>query len=255
MESTEDVKFIFWTGTLAMLFLAMVLLFLVVFYQKHLAKIKQQETALLLKSTLAAEKKERQRIAKDLHDGVQSDLNAIKNYVVYLSNHLNTSKTQDLIATIIESLEQTSENTRLISYKLMPPLLETSGFEGAITHYFERLSKTSGKTFQSTFSMHQAPLLGETAYELFRIVQELTTNMLKYGNIKFCSLDFTADAQGWTLTLTDDGVRFNFKENYDKSKGAGLRNIQSRLNAIQANFSQMPMQKGNQYIIHLNQKK
>ena len=255
MDSTEEVKFIFWTGTLAMLFLAAVLILLVVFYQRHLAKIKQHEMELLLKSTLAAEKTERQRIAKDLHDGVQSDLNAIKNYAEYLANHLNTPKSQDLIKTIIESLAQTSENTRLISYKLIPPLLETSGFEGAITHYFERLSKTSGKTFQSTFSMHQAPLLGETAYELFRIVQELTTNMLKYGNVQFCSLDISADAHGWTLTLTDDGVRFNFKENYAQSKGAGLRNIQSRLNAIQASFTQMPLQKGNQYIIHLNRKK
>jgi signal transduction histidine kinase len=255
MDSTEEVKFIFWTGTLAMLFLAAVLILLVVFYQRHLAKIKQQETELLLKSTLAAEKKERQRIAKDLHDGVQSDLNAIKNYVVYLSNHLNTSKTQDLIETIIESLKQTSENTRLISYKLMPPLLETSGFEGAISHYFERLSKTSGKSFQCNFSMEHSSLTEETAYDLFRIVQELTTNMLKYGNVQVCSLEMKADAYGWTLTLTDDGVPFDFKENYALSKGAGLHNIQSRLNAMHATLTQMPLQQGNQYLIHFKLKK
>lgn len=255
MDSTEDVNLIFWTGTLAMLFLAAVLILLVVFYQRHLAKIKQQETELLLKSTLTAEKKERQRIAKDLHDGVQSDLNAIKNYVVYLSNHLNTSKTQDLIKTIVESLEQTSENTRMISHKLMPPLMGTVGFEGAVMDYFERLTQTAGKSFQCKFSMQHNPLSEETAYELFRIVQELTTNMLKYGNVQVCSLEMKADAHGWTLTLTDDGVPFDFKENYALSKGSGLHNIQSRLNAIRGRLAQITIPKGNEYIIHLNHKK
>lgn len=238
-------------GTLIMVFLAMVLLFLVFFYQKYLAKMKQKEAELLLKSSLEAEKKERQRIAKDLHDGVQGDLIAIKNFVEVLSNHLNTSKTQDLLLDIKEALTQTSENTRMISHNLMPPLLETSGFEGAIRHYFEKLAETSGSHFQVNIETQQGLISDETAYELFRIVQELTTNMLKYGGITTCSLALTSHGKQCQLSLIDDGVAFDFKESFASSKGAGLRNIQSRLNAIQAVLSQPSVPKGNHYIIQL----
>jgi signal transduction histidine kinase len=251
MDSTEEVAFIFWTGTLTMIFLAVVLLFLVVFYQNHLAKIKQQETALLLKSTLTAEKKERQRLAKDLHDGVQSDLLAIKNYLEVLSKQLNTSKANDLLLTIKDAIDQTSENTRMISHKLMPPLLETSGFEGAIMHYFEKLSNTTGLLFKVEINSLQGIMSDETAYELFRIVQELTTNMLKYGSITTCSLLLTYDDNQFQISLIDDNVRFNFKESYALSKGAGLQNIQSRLNVLQATLTQISLPKGNHYIIQL----
>ena len=50
-----------------------------------MAKIKKKEAELLLKTALKSEKKERKRIAKDLHDAIQSDLNAIRNYVVLFS--------------------------------------------------------------------------------------------------------------------------------------------------------------------------
>jgi signal transduction histidine kinase len=78
---------------------------------------------------------------------------------------------------------------------------------------------------------------------------------LKYGGITTCSLALTSHGKQCQLSLIDDGVAFDFKENFALSKGAGLRNIQSRLNAIQAVLSQQPVPKGNHYIIQLKPNK
>ena len=49
MEGENELKSIIFIGTFLMLFLAFGLLFMVLFYQRHLAKIKKKETELLLK--------------------------------------------------------------------------------------------------------------------------------------------------------------------------------------------------------------
>ena len=57
MESENELNSIIFIGTFLMLFLAFGLLFMVLFYQRHLAKIKKRETELLLKTALKVRKK------------------------------------------------------------------------------------------------------------------------------------------------------------------------------------------------------
>ena len=84
MDVVKDIKIAFILGTAIMLFLVFGLLFLVLFYQNHFMKMKRNEANLLLKTALESEKNERERIAIDLHDGVQGDLNALK-FNLYLN--------------------------------------------------------------------------------------------------------------------------------------------------------------------------
>jgi signal transduction histidine kinase len=252
MESAIEVKSIFWIGTFVMLFLAFGLLFLVFFYQNHFAKTKQKEAELLLKTSLESEKRERQRIAKDLHDSVQGDLNAIRNYFLLLTRKLENSEHTYILDDIKQALEQTVENTRQISYKLMPPLLESGGFTIAISDYFENLSKASGKKFIIHADMIDLVIPLDKSYELFRIVQEFIQNMLKHGAIQECNL-FVYELSGTiSIELIDDGIPFNFKSSYILSKGSGLQNIQSRLTSIKANLVQRDVVIGNHFVIYLN---
>lgn len=254
MESSSEINVVFWTGTFVMLFLAFGLLFMVLFYQRHFAKMKQKETELLLKTALESEKKERQRIAKDLHDSVQSDLSAIRNYFLLLSRKITDNEHQSLLEETKLALEQTIENTRLISYKLMPPLLENGGFIMAVKDYFETLSKSTVKNF--ILQQHLEDFVVSTAigYELFRVVQEFTSNMLKYGSITECKLDIYETAEQLCIEIVDDGVSFDFKYSYSQSKGSGLQNIQSRLSSIGARLEQREVAEGNHFIIYLPKK-
>jgi signal transduction histidine kinase len=249
MES--ELKSIFFIGTFLMLFLAFGFLFMVLFYQRHLAKIKKKETELLLKTALKSEKKERKRIAKDIHDAIQSDLNAIRNYVLLFAKKNRNTETPELLDTIRTSLEQAIENTRLISYQLMPSLLETSGFNLALRDYFEQLSASTGKDFTIDLNLEETLVADNISYELFRVVQELTSNMLKHGSITYCIARLRATSHCVYFELLDDGIAFDFMIACKHTNGSGLKNIQSRLQSITAQLEQNKVDKGNHYIITL----
>lgn len=251
MEIANQIESILVVGTLLMVLVAFLFLFMVLFYQRHLAKIKKREAQLLLKTALKSEKKERKRIAKDLHDAIQSDLNAVRNYVILFSKKNRQTETPELLEAIKVSLEQTIENTRMISFQMMPPLLETSGFNLALRDYFEQLNASSGAVFQQNYSLTEVQIPDAIAYEMFRVVQELTSNMLKHGAVLNCSTQLTIMNETLLFSIEDDGIPFDFFAAYKKRKGSGLQNIQSRLQSISARMEQKKMPNGNQYLIYI----
>ena len=74
-----EVKILFWIGTAVMFFLALGVLLFVVLYRNKLHKIKRRESEQLLKASIESEKRERKRIAMDLHDSISGDLSPIQN--------------------------------------------------------------------------------------------------------------------------------------------------------------------------------
>lgn len=232
-----------------MVFFAMGLVFLVLFYQNYFIKMKRKEAELLLKSSLESEKRERMRIASDLHDGVSGDLNAIRNYLSILHKGEKDAEKQELFSEIKEGVEAALENTRQVSYKLMPPLLELAGFQPALEDYFERLTTNSKIAFEVVCKSQSPDFTHETAYELFRIVQELTTNMIKYGAVTHCLLLLSSTDNAHCIEIIDNGTPFDFNAALKVSKGSGLKNISSRLKVIGAQLEQQETPKGNHYKI------
>ena len=231
-----------------MLMLAFGLIFLVLFYQNYFAKMKRREAEQLLLVSLESEKNERKRIAADLHDSVSGDLVAIRNYLAILKKSGNTIDA-GVFDELREGVENALANTRQVSYKLMPPLLDTFGLTAAIKDYFERLSQTSGAEF--AIIGDDLILADEIAYELFRIIQEFTSNMLKYGAVTKCNVNVGQRDDDVKISISDDGKAFSFDRSLAESKGTGLKNISSRLKVIGASMRQTDRVSGNEIIITL----
>jgi len=240
-------------GTFVMLFSIFCLIFLVLFYKNYFFRMKQKETELLLKTSLESEKNERQRIAADLHDSVSSDLSAIRNYLTIILRGEKDETRAMLFQELKEGVEVAIENTRQVSYKLMPPLLDQLGFELALEDYLNKLSKKTGLSFEliskKDSSFKSTP---SVSYELFRIIQEFTTNMLKYGSITKCQVILNVNNKVGCLEIIDDGIPYNFQESLSESKGTGLRNINSRLKIIGAKFIQKEVVHGNHFIVSIS---
>lgn len=213
--------------------------------------MKRKEAELLLKASLESEKQERMRIATDLHDGVSGDLNAIRNYLSILQRGEKDTEKQELFSEIKSGVEAALENTRQVSYKLMPPLLELAGFTVALQDYFERLTLSSKISFEVISKTDEPEFFQEAGYELFRIVQELTTNMIKYGSINHCQVTLYSLENDYCIEIRDDGTPFDFKKFLTTSTGSGLKNISSRLKVIEAKMEQLETAEGNHFIITL----
>ncbi len=255
MENTEEIKIAFWLGTLGMLFLAFGLLSLVLYYQNHFYKMKRKETELLLKTALETEKNERKRIAADLHDSVSGDLNAIRNYLTILQRNGSVVGNQEIFDEIRSGVEMALENTRKVSYNIMPPLLETYGLVTALTDYLDGLKKKTEIDFKVSSEQEEFKIAAPVAYELFRIIQEFTTNMIKYGKVTESIVIIALSDTFFTITLQDNGIPFNFTQLLATSKGTGVKNINSRLKIVGADFVQNETETGNSFTITLKKEK
>lgn len=255
MEGAEEIRIVFWLGTLGMLFLAFGLLSLVLYYQNHFSKMKRKETELLLKTSLETEKNERRRIAADLHDSVSGDLNSIRNYLTILKKKDTSAENHEIFDEIRMGVEMALENTRKVSYNLMPPLLETFGLVTALKDYLDGLSRKTEIAFRVESETEEVTLSAAVAYELFRIVQELTTNMIKYGAVSEATVILGFTDTNFKIMIVDNGIPFNFAGLLATSKGTGIKNINSRLKIIGAEFVQDTVEKGNSFTILLKKEK
>ena len=76
------------------------MILLVLTYQNYFFRRRKQEDALLQETALASEKKERARIAADLHDGILGDLTSTKNFLAILESSEKDSVKSIMIAGI-----------------------------------------------------------------------------------------------------------------------------------------------------------
>lgn len=247
MEGSQNIDFVFWLGTCLMLTFVFALIIIVLAYQRHFFKIKKNEAALMLETAFFSEMKERQRVSADIHDSVLGDLSAIRVYLSILKKehqHINFFNDVD------EAIVQAIENTRLISYNLMPPSLDSDGFAAALEEYFERQSLKTGIVF--TLQSSTEIRVGKPSlYALYRVLQEFTNNMVKYGNVTRCLVVLHCAKGIFSIEITEDGQAYDFEHFFKQSKGLGLKNIKSRLETIGAALQQKPAQVGNHFVITL----
>lgn len=235
--------------SIVMLLFGIGLIFLATFYQNRVFKMRQEEDRNMLKVALESEKKERKRIAADLHDSVSGDLSAIRNFLSVVQKAEKDADKIALYKDISRGVEAALENTRLVSYKLMPPLLDSFGFRAATQDYFNRITAKAEIDFEF-LCLEEPTFSKDTAYELLRIVQEFSSNAMKYGNARKFVFSVQRLGDRYHASIADDGDRFSFFEIQKSSKGSGLGNISSRIRSLDAVLEQEGGP-GNRFIIKL----
>lgn len=253
MENEESLKLLFWISTSVMLFLAIAFLFITLVYHKKTSSIKQEESKNLLKATLETEKKERKRIASDFHDSVSGDLSAIRNYINILDQKEENKYNKSILHEIKHSLEIMLTNVRHINYNLMPPLLESMGLIPTLEDFFERTRQLNQIEISTKFGVDHPNLTTSEAYQIYRVLQELTSNILKHNSATKINISMVKQSSEMLIEISDNGNNFNFYQSLKTSSGMGLRNILSRLNHINAVLNQPQTDKGNKLSIKIKE--
>lgn len=251
MANEIELKFLFWVGTFMMLALAVTLILITLLYHKRVYSMREKEAENLLKATLEVEQKERRRIASDFHDGVNGDLNAISNYISLLYAKEEDNFKKSVLQEVKQTLDHTKENIQMISYNLMPPLLDTLGLVAVLKDFFVKFSKWSKIGINDRYLNEYITLTQTEAYELYRIIQELFNNMFKHGQISQVNFSISASDQFVKVILSDDGAPFDFYQQLKTSKGIGLKSITTRLKQIGAQLEQEHPESGNTIILTL----
>src|SRR6478672_4396802 len=230
-------------GTMGMLTLAIGIIVFVIFhqhkvirYQMQMKKLETEKQQILLNASIRFQEEERQRIAADLHDDAGPLLATAR---LYLSENLVNQDKATQLQSIYQTrqiLDDTIQLVRNISHSLMPPTLKNFGLESAITDLFQKISGAGTINASSRFHEYKERLKSDKELIVYRIVQELISNILKHSNSSFIHLTQHMHGNDFVLRLHHDGrglVQTDFEKLTKSNIGLGLKNITSRLKVVQ----------------------
>ncbi len=238
-------------GGLVFLIVAVVLL---VFLFRQRQKRKNQEIVALkrenqiktLEALIEGEENERLRIAKELHDGVNGDLSAIK-YKLSSLLEMNNKVIKEAITMIDDSCMQ----VRAISHNLIPPSLESFDLREATQVYCTNLNEvTPNISIEFQYIGDTVELPKKAEINAFRIIQELVANAIKHAEASKIDVQISGRDNIVQITVEDNGKGFD--RDTISSDGIGLKNIASRIDYLNATTDVISNEKGTSYSFEID---
>ena len=198
--------------------------------QKREAEAQKREFETLQRDTernatrayLKELEKERNRLAKELHDGVCNDLYALE---------MNASTLNESWK---ELLRTSRENIRRVSHELLPPTFQETTLKQVLQNYAERMTSTACKVTLITLPEEcDWSVLPETyCLNIYRIIQEATGNALKHASSTEIHLTLE-----WKLPNLELTISHNGKFSSTSEKGIGLQTMKERVMAMKGHIS------------------
>src|SRR5690606_6264243 len=199
------------------------------------------------KNLLEGQNLERKRIATELHDGVGGRLSAIK----IKMDQLNTTTIQDQeLEECINQLQETAKEIRVISHELNENNRDKINF----VHLLNQLVKDYRFYFTGEIHLNIFPeakfqeIEGVAKHYLYRTIQEILSNCLKYADAENINIDCTFDSV-CRISVEDDGKGFDV----DKvKKGMGISNLHKRVETLNGSlFIDSAKGRGSTFIIEI----
>jgi len=181
--------------------------------RQHLAIINEQAVALrrATRRAVRAQDRERQRIARDLHDGIQQQLVVLRMEVGRLMAHAAGSAElipQDVsqpMQRVAERIDELLEQLRSTGQQLFPSILQDRGLGPAL---FSLAGRSEVRIHVATDPDDLPRIDQEIEVHAYFLVAEAVTNALKHASPTTIKVSARIDANTLTVQIVDDGVGF-----------------------------------------------
>ncbi|GAB4265530.1 MAG: hypothetical protein Kow0080_05740 [Candidatus Promineifilaceae bacterium] len=178
--------------------------------------------------------KERERLARELHDSVTQQLYSLRLFAdaaATTAKENDYGRTLSYIHNIDEIAHQTLKEMRLLLYELRSDTLLQNGLIIALRHRLDAVEQRAGVKTRLV-SDETLTIPHQQEENLFRIAIEALNNALKHANAATVAIDVSQNDQYIIMTITDDGDGFHLEEAM-KGSGMGLKNMFTRANYLQ----------------------
>ncbi len=188
---------------------------------------KQQEAA--TRAVLQAEEAERQRIAKDLHDGVGQMMSAAKMNLSAYGHRLqfNGPDERAQFEKIIQFIDESCAEVRAVSHNMMPNALLKKSLGAAVREFINKLDSGQLNAHLYTEGLEER-LDSNTEVVLYRVIQECVNNVIKHAGATLLDINIGREEKGVTVTVEDNGKGFALQNDL-VNEGIGLKNIRTRV--------------------------
>lgn len=189
-------------------------------------KQEQEEKSLL---------QERERLARELHDGIAQSLFLC---TVHLQRIKRKDHTHDEWETLDKHLRQIHDDVRHAISNLKSPPATTlhSTFQTRVIEHAKQFESDAGIEVTLSLQIDEKRLTPKEKIELYACLQEALSNIHKHAEATQVWIHFRHTDDGWIFQISDNGV--GFKGNpFEKKERFGLKIMQERVSSIGSHLS------------------
>ncbi len=191
--------------------------------KEKLARAKEENQRSLLRNSVLVQERERERIAKELHDDLVAKLTVVSVALQTPSHRIDP----------VELLTDSIITARGISHELLPPLLGQLTLEELVENFLSPLSSKYTILVHPARHREGMALSNEVKLQIFRIVQEIVQNIIKHAQASMIEIGLRQSPGVLSLLIRDNGVGMKEKE---KTRGLGMQNIELRAQVLDGHF-------------------
>ena len=227
----------------ALIIIFVILLFIKQRNKQRLLLLKEEKQKQVLNALFSGEENERKRIAMELHDGIASDLTAIR----FQLDQLETADTS-FKEGLNHSLCIVQEEARRIAHNLSPLAIEELGLNQALANHINNNNYGACKLEFISNLTDACKFKPEFSILIYRMIQELTHNAIKHAFASNIVVQVLLSNQEIRITVEDDGVGFDVGEGM---KSNGLMSIEKRVKILKGNLNIDSANGGNGTIVQV----
>lgn len=176
---------------------------------------------------------ERNRLARELHDAMTQTMFSLRLTLETASALLDDdpAATRPVLADARALVDRAFEELRSLVFQLRPPALDDEGLAVSIAKYVDVAARSAG--LRAAFDT-DADLLLPAANEsqLFRIVQEAVTNVLRHAGARTIAVSLRRRDGTVVATVTDDGKGFDTEARSVTALHLGLTSMRERAESV-----------------------
>jgi two-component system sensor histidine kinase UhpB len=201
--------------------------------ERELAEQQIKQQKLITETIIHTQEKERNELGRELHDNINQILATVKMYLGMAKAKENISV--DLVGQSYEYVNEAMEEIRKLSHLLVTPSLGDFGLKEALQGLVNDVNLINTLHVQLLFDekYNEKDIDKYKELMIYRIVQEQINNITKYAKAGNAVITLKTDNEKLVLSVVDDGVGFDVTQ---KSKGIGLKNINSRVEFYSGNM-------------------
>ncbi|WP_127844387.1 sensor histidine kinase [Psychroflexus aestuariivivens] len=196
---------------------------------KKIEKSLKEQELKAIDAIIEGQEKERARIASDLHDNIGANFTAINSFFEHIKSKFSE---KEEVATLFDKthqlLEETYHEIRGLAHLKHSGVLAKNGLEPALKTLAKNISDFS--KVEVELNMHiQEKLSNNIELNVFRIIQELMTNIIKHAKATEASISLTSlENNQLSVIIEDNGVGFD-ENNSNHQDSIGLKNVSQRI--------------------------
>jgi len=199
------------------------------------AEVRRSREELRLLATRLEEAREEERtgIARELHDQLGQALTALK---FDLDTLLRAAGRQEGVSVekvtgMLRLVDDTARDVRRLSSELRPGILDDVGLAAAMDWQLTQFAERTGIQCRMTGHADDARLDRSRSTALFRVFQELLTNIARHAGARGVSVGLDEEGGNYVLTVSDDGAGITPQQIADTSS-LGLIGMRERLRPL-----------------------